>query len=277
MNLEQLTIGQMARLNHISEQTLRLYDKMDLLIPQGVNPENGYRYYSIGQSAQLDLIRYYQRIGFSLKDIQSNLMSQSMDLINHQLLLRKSALEKEIEELKRCRESITGAISNYNYYASLPKKGNVFIEYLPSSNIIVYDTGENMYDYDYNHYEYNLRRFKNYLEDIHFEAPLFGNVGTIVRRNNLSDSHLTSTELFITTEESHNNYPKTELIPKGAYLSLCCTDFENEEAYANMLLHQAQSAEMNITGDYYCEVLTEYPEIHSNKRRIDYKIRVRIS
>ena len=33
MELQQLSIGQMAKLNHVSEQTLRLYDKMDLLKP----------------------------------------------------------------------------------------------------------------------------------------------------------------------------------------------------------------------------------------------------
>ncbi|MEG0167424.1 MAG: MerR family DNA-binding transcriptional regulator, partial [Ruthenibacterium sp.] len=31
--MEHLTIGQMAALNHISEQTLRLYDKLGLLSP----------------------------------------------------------------------------------------------------------------------------------------------------------------------------------------------------------------------------------------------------
>jgi effector-binding domain-containing protein len=45
--VEKLTIGQMAKLNHVSEQTLRYYDKIQLLQPDNVNNENGYRYYSI--------------------------------------------------------------------------------------------------------------------------------------------------------------------------------------------------------------------------------------
>ena len=39
MDLQHLSIGQMAKLNHISEQTLRLYDKMNLLKPISVNQE----------------------------------------------------------------------------------------------------------------------------------------------------------------------------------------------------------------------------------------------
>ena len=44
MDLQHLSIGQMAKLNHVSEQTLRLYDKMDLLKPIKLNEETGYRY-----------------------------------------------------------------------------------------------------------------------------------------------------------------------------------------------------------------------------------------
>ena len=41
-----LTVGEMARLNHVSEQTLRLYDREGLLCPC-VRKENGYSIKSI--------------------------------------------------------------------------------------------------------------------------------------------------------------------------------------------------------------------------------------
>lgn len=41
MDLQRLTIGQMAQLNHISEQTLRLYDKEGLLKAQEVDLKSG--------------------------------------------------------------------------------------------------------------------------------------------------------------------------------------------------------------------------------------------
>jgi DNA-binding transcriptional MerR regulator len=58
LKIEKLTIGQMARINHISEQTLRLYDRMDILKPSSINVQTGYRYYSIRQCARLDMIQY---------------------------------------------------------------------------------------------------------------------------------------------------------------------------------------------------------------------------
>ncbi|HPO27530.1 MAG TPA: MerR family transcriptional regulator, partial [Petrotogaceae bacterium] len=64
--MEKLSIGKMAKLNHISEQTLRLYDKLDLIKPDETNSENGYRYYSIRQCARLDMIQYMKSLGVKL-------------------------------------------------------------------------------------------------------------------------------------------------------------------------------------------------------------------
>lgn len=50
-------IGEMAAMNHVSTQTLRLYAKIKLLEPEYLDPETGYRYYTLEQCAKLDLIR----------------------------------------------------------------------------------------------------------------------------------------------------------------------------------------------------------------------------
>ena len=65
MDLQKLSIGQMAELNHVSEQTLRLYDKEGLFVPRCVDPVTGYRYYHITQSARLDLIQNMKVYGMT--------------------------------------------------------------------------------------------------------------------------------------------------------------------------------------------------------------------
>ena len=59
MNNDYLSIGEMAKMNHITVTTLRLYDELDLLKPVYVNPETNYRYYDIKQNARFDSI--YER------------------------------------------------------------------------------------------------------------------------------------------------------------------------------------------------------------------------
>jgi DNA-binding transcriptional MerR regulator len=56
--MKKLSIGEMAKINHVSVQTLRYYDRIDLLKPIYVNEETNYRYYDIKQSAIVDMIQY---------------------------------------------------------------------------------------------------------------------------------------------------------------------------------------------------------------------------
>ncbi|MGI6764350.1 MAG: MerR family transcriptional regulator [Anaerovoracaceae bacterium] len=67
--MDKLTIGKMAKLNGVSPQTLRLYDRIKLLEPCETNPETGYRYYHIKQCAQLDMIQYMKALGMNLAQI----------------------------------------------------------------------------------------------------------------------------------------------------------------------------------------------------------------
>lgn len=52
MDIRKLTIGQMAKLNHISAQTLGLYDRKRPIRPAYEDKTTGYRYCHIGQSAR---------------------------------------------------------------------------------------------------------------------------------------------------------------------------------------------------------------------------------
>ena len=85
MDLQRLTIGQMAQLNHVSEQTLRLYDKEGILKAQEVDPETGYRYYHILQSARIDLIQNMKMYGLTLKQIRNLLDCEETDTVRVKL------------------------------------------------------------------------------------------------------------------------------------------------------------------------------------------------
>ena len=91
--MDKMTIGRMARLNHISEQTLRLYDRMGLLSPVRVG-ENGYRYYDMRQCAQLDMIQYMKSLGMSLKDIKMHMEDKNIDMMKSVLRQKSSQIER---------------------------------------------------------------------------------------------------------------------------------------------------------------------------------------
>ncbi|WP_440119527.1 MerR family transcriptional regulator [Paenibacillus sp. QZ-Y1] len=65
-----LSIGEMAKLNNVTIQTLRHYDKLDIFKPEHVNKDNNYRYYSVRQIFYLDIIKYLKFIGTPLDQIK---------------------------------------------------------------------------------------------------------------------------------------------------------------------------------------------------------------
>ena len=85
--MDYLSTGEMARLNNISAQTLRLCETIGLIFPDDIKSDNGYRYYSIRQSACLDIIQYMKSLGMH------NHLTQSY-FHNAGTVLRQSYLEK---------------------------------------------------------------------------------------------------------------------------------------------------------------------------------------
>ncbi len=65
--------GEMARLRSISKQTLIYYDRIGLFKPNEIDPETGYRYYSIDQWEELEIILCLKNLGMQLKEIKAYL------------------------------------------------------------------------------------------------------------------------------------------------------------------------------------------------------------
>ncbi|NCB42825.1 MAG: MerR family transcriptional regulator [Clostridia bacterium] len=102
---ELYAIGEVAKIMGVSVQTLRHYNKIELIKPEYINPETHYRYYSVKQLHFIDRIKYLQKFGFNLSEIK-----RVLDQNNIPLLL--SLLEKQEEvfrrEISRTKDIIDG-------------------------------------------------------------------------------------------------------------------------------------------------------------------------
>ncbi|BFH13218.1 hypothetical protein J6TS7_63070 [Paenibacillus dendritiformis] len=65
-----LSIGEFSKICGVSAKTLRYYDEIGLIQPDEINPENGYRYYSISQLKKMLLINRLKSYSFSLEEIK---------------------------------------------------------------------------------------------------------------------------------------------------------------------------------------------------------------
>ena len=273
MDLQKLSIGQMAELNHVSEQTLRLYDKEGLLVPRCVDPVTGYRYYHIIQSAKLDLIQNMKVYGMTLRQIRSFLDSNDPAALRALLSEQAASIEERIRQLRRSQSAITRTLDNYRRYEAMPRNGEIFLEYIPERRIFRYSCDVNYFDQDESGYEYMLRQMKTNLVANNMPLSYFTNIGTIIRREHLVPDALFSNEVFLFVDEDDSSQAM-ETLPAASYLCLCSDEFSMEAENVRRLLDYVQTRGCEIAGDYICEVVVDFPMLDFNRRRMFYKAQI---
>ena len=273
MDLQKLSIGQMAELNHVSEQTLRLYDKEGLLVPRCVDPVTGYRYYHIIQSAKLDLIQNMKVYGMTLRQIRSFLDSNDPAALREMLSEQAASIEERIRQLRRSQSAITRTLDNYRRYEAMPRNGEIFLEYIPERHIFRYSCDVNYFDQDESGYEYMLRQMKNNLVANNMPLSYFTNIGTIIRREHLVPDELFSNEVFLFVDEGDSSQAM-ETLPAASYLCLCSDEFSMEAENVRRLLDYVQTRGCEIAGDYICEVVVDFPMLDFDRRRMFYKAQI---
>lgn len=89
-----LTIGEFSNICRVSTKTLRYYAEIGLIQPEEINPENGYRYYSINQLERMLFINRLKTYYFSLDEIKGILESE--ELQNEKLFAGLNKKRKEL-------------------------------------------------------------------------------------------------------------------------------------------------------------------------------------
>lgn len=101
-------IGMFAQMNHVTVKALRFYEEQELLLPAYVDGENGYRYYTMNQMADIQRITALKQAGFTLYDIK--LINQGADTAPL-LASKKAAILRKIAELTSQIAIIDGYLS----------------------------------------------------------------------------------------------------------------------------------------------------------------------
>ena len=65
-----MKIGEIAAFFNVSPKAVRIYEKMGILTPARIDPDSGYRYYSVGQVQTLNALLELKALGFTLKEIK---------------------------------------------------------------------------------------------------------------------------------------------------------------------------------------------------------------
>lgn len=100
------SIGDVAKLFHISVSSLRHYEDVGLLTPERIDPDSGYRYYSTRQFEVLNTICYLRALDLPLSEIADFLGNRDVERIEEKLRQQKEAVIVKQAELKRIERKI---------------------------------------------------------------------------------------------------------------------------------------------------------------------------
>ena len=107
MALPQLfSIGEMAKIFHLSVSSLRHYEALGLVTPEYVDPSTNYRYYSVRQFEPLNTIRYLRAMDMPLTEIADFLQNRDVETIEEKLRAQKAAVVQKQKELKRIERKL---------------------------------------------------------------------------------------------------------------------------------------------------------------------------
>lgn len=106
-----MTIKEFASLCGCSTQTLRYYDKIDLLKPVKVDPRSGYRYYEKNQAIAFVKIRNLQAADFTIDEIKALLAMPDAQV--YEAFDRKIAEQtRKLEQIKKIQQSYLSEKNN---------------------------------------------------------------------------------------------------------------------------------------------------------------------
>ena len=267
-----LKIGEMAELNHVSTQTLRLYARNKLLEPEYLDPETGYRYYTLEQCAKLDLIRALKSCRLSLEQIEEIFSLSSEALLLQALEEQTGVLTDEIYHLSVSRNNLRRVQKNLQILNTLPPFGQVFFEFVPERKIDVQKTDFDFFQLGHEGYEKMLRHMQNYLHENQLPPSYFINVGTVMEREYFIKGTYSSHSAFIFVDDLYPEKSSVRTLPQNTYMSVASDNIALESTYAKHLYEEMRRNGMMPCGDYLCEVLTQFP-VHQAKQLI-YKIQV---
>ncbi|MBR2845799.1 MAG: MerR family transcriptional regulator [Solobacterium sp.] len=252
-------IGEMAELTHVSPQTLRLYAKNGLLIPEHLDQETGYRYYTLEQCARLDMINALKSCEMPLAEIRELFEAENTEMLADILQVKADQLKQKLYSLSVSQNNLRRVEKNLRLLNALPPVGLPFFEYQEDRFIDVQKTSSDFFSEGVNGYEKMVRHMQNYMSENKIPPTYFINIGTMIAQEDFIAERYTSSLAFVFADSMYPGMPTVRKLPKGLYLSIVSDHIDKELEFARKLHAEIAGQSLQVNGDYICEVLSQFP------------------
>ena len=249
------SIGELAKLQNISRQTLIFYDKIGLFCPAYIDPENGYRYYSINQLDNLDAICIMKKIGFSLNEIKENMKSFTSDRSIVALRKQLSSINEQIEELELIKSRVEHRLNQIERSMDIFERGDqVLVGDVDSQSILIQDVPA----------PYTLEMVSIVTKECFVRAakerlPIFFQSGVIVPYQNILQGIYTeASHAFLSIEKSDHIDGVIELPPGRCVYTYHTGDYLSIGTSYQRILDYCQTHHLTIISNSYEFAMNDY-------------------
>jgi DNA-binding transcriptional MerR regulator len=106
-----LSIGEFARLTHLSVKALRHYDDLGLVVPTRVDPATGYRSYAAAQVPTAQLIRRLRDLEMPLDEVHAVLAAADVAARDRALVVHLQRMEERLAATERSVGSLRALLA----------------------------------------------------------------------------------------------------------------------------------------------------------------------
>jgi DNA-binding transcriptional MerR regulator len=278
----------MAKLNMVSEKTLRLYHKKGLLNPSRIDAETGYRYYTLKQCPTIDFIQQMKGLGLSLSEIGEILEIKDVDRIANVLKRHLSIIDDEISGLLVSHQVAQTFLNNCALYQGSLLFNEIGLELMPERRIIKLPAhnpalndpvnyGRRYYD----QWEITLRLAKYDMAKAGLPLTLFKNVGCVVPQESLIEHRYEFSHCFLFVSSAFGeHFSASHIVPRGYFVTMLVNGLVTRDGtvteldgLARMMAYIEQH-DYEVIGDYLGEVIAESPAFHYKGRDCMFRMQI---
>lgn len=228
---ELFQIGEVARMFHLSVGSLRHYEKIGLLEPEYVDPETGYRYYSIRQFECLNTIRYLRVLDMPLPRIAGFLKNRDVSKMQKMLRQQREEVIRKQKELQTVERKISNRLLQLE--DALASQFDVIQRIRTEPRRIAW-IRNNLSISSYLDLETSIRQLVKHQKDA---IVFLGKVGVGIAREHLEKKQYGSYDVVFLMLDPEDSYEgDTEKLPEENCLSIrFCGSHQEAPAYYKKL------------------------------------------
>ncbi len=235
MKKDFFSIGEISQITGITIKALRFYERIGLIEPRYKDPSTKYRYYSMEQYIQFEIIKASRVMGISPKYIKVMLDQRDNNTLLAFLSREEANAALKISELQRTISLIKMVQNNIQSSISSAENRDLYFREIPLRTVITSKFDENANEKEL------LIEYSKFYKQID-ENKLVNAYETGILFDPDDQGKFSPTRLFNTvTANEESNISELTTIPSGRFLCVCYNKQNHQEQLAKLYSYLEQN------------------------------------